>query len=150
MLSAAMVLPMVLINGEPVHAEGSTYSVITDSNGNVSYAVTDENGSFKVDTLEEGTYTVTAKKKGYPAVNKEVTVQDGSPQELIFELYQYGDCNQDRKVNLKDYVLFQRFLCKWNVEIYLSVCDLNNDGKVNMKDLVLLQRYLNKWNIVFE
>ena len=34
MLSAAMVLPMVLFNGEPVHAEGSTYSVITDSNGN--------------------------------------------------------------------------------------------------------------------
>ena len=125
--------------------------VITAANaaGAVFNVALNEDGSF-ASALPSGNYTVTVKKKGYPAMIQEITVRQDSPLSLNLELYQYGDSNKDSKVNLKDLVLLKRHLNKWGIEILLSVCDLNNDGKVNLKDLVLLQRYLNKWDIVFE
>ena len=81
---------------------------------------------------------------------QEITVRQDSPLSLSFELYQYGDSNNDSKVNMKDFVLFQRSLNNWDVDIDLTVLDLNCDGKVNMKDFVLLQRLLNNWDIVLD
>ena len=72
---------------------------------------------------------------------------NGFECELITALA--GDADSSGKVNMKDYVLFQRHLNSWDVDIDLTVLDLNGDNKVNMKDLVLLQRYLNGWNVEF-
>ena len=73
-------------------------------------------------------------------------INNGFNYELIKEP---GDADGSGNVNMKDYVLFQRHLNSWAVDIDLTVLDLNGDGKVNMKDLVLLQRYLNGWNVEF-
>ena len=137
-----------------LHTAGSTDlsdTVITveDADGAVINIALAPDGSFS-SALPAGKYTVTVKKKGYPAMIQEITAMQDTPLNLSVELYQYGDSNKDSKVNLKDLVILKRYLNKWGIDVNLSVCDLNNDGKVNLKDLVLLQRYLNKWNIVFE
>ena len=58
-----------------------------------------------------------------------------------------GDADGNGKTNLKDLVLLQRHLNKWDVAIDLSVLDLNGDNKVNVKDLVLLRRKLTGWKV---
>ena len=59
-----------------------------------------------------------------------------------------GDVNGDGVINLKDLVLLQRFLNKWDVKIDLFGADCDGSGKINLKDFVLLRRYLNKWDVI--
>ena len=54
-----------------------------------------------------------------------------------------GDTNSDGAVNMKDIVLLQQYLNKWDVTIDESVTDVNEDSAINMKDIVLLQQFLN-------
>ena len=68
----------------------------------------------------------------------------GYDYELISDFLP-GDANKDKKVNMKDLVLIQRYLNGWAVDIDIDICDLNGDNKVNMKDYVALQRILNGW-----
>ena len=117
-----------------------------DADG-VSYDITLEpDGSFASD-IPAGSYTLTVKKPGYPAKTAEIEIGGEEPLELDLDLYQYGDANNDDSRNMKDFVLFQRHLNSWGVNIDISVLDLNGDGKVNMKDFVLLQRILNGWDV---
>lgn len=123
---------------------------LTDANGRETNAEVRSNGVFNLSSLPAGNYTVTVKKQGYAPVIKHITVKPNSPLDISFDLYRYGDANNDGKVNIKDLVLLQRKLNKWSIKIDKSVCDMNKDGKVNIKDLILLRRLLNKWKIEFD
>ena len=107
---------------------------------------------FSINNLSDGTNILSVKLPGWPAVKVNVTITNGKPASELYEvdLNRYGDADSNGSTNLKDFVMLQRYLNKWAVDIDLTVLDLNNDGKVNLKDLVLLQRWLNNWNIVFD
>ena len=51
---------------------------------------------------------------------------------------------------MKDLVLIQQLINRWDVQIVESAADVNDDGEINMKDLVLLQRYINGWEVVLK
>ena len=123
---------------------------ISNSEGYEVYAEPGDDSTFNVKELPDGTYSVTVKKKGYAPRTQEITVKRDEPINVDFELYQFGDANDDSKTNLKDLVLLMRYLTNWGVDVDLFTCDLNGDGKINMKDLAFLQRLLNGWDIVFE
>ena len=59
-----------------------------------------------------------------------------------------GDVNRDGNINMKDLVLIQQLINRWDVQIVESAADVTDDGEINMKDLVLLQRYINGWEVV--
>ena len=61
-----------------------------------------------------------------------------------------GDVNRDGNINMKDLVLIQQLINRWDVQIVESAADVNDDGEINMKDLVLLQRYINGWEVVLK
>ncbi|MBR2100109.1 MAG: hypothetical protein IJ927_02115, partial [Eubacterium sp.] len=61
-----------------------------------------------------------------------------------------GDIYQDDEINMKDIVLLQQYINRWDVEIDTEIADVNKDGKINMKDLVLIQQYINGWDVVLQ
>ena len=61
-----------------------------------------------------------------------------------------GDVNRDGNINMKDLVLIQQLINRWDVQIVESAADVTDDGEINMKDLVLLQRYINGWEVVLK
>ena len=60
----------------------------------------------------------------------------------------YGDLNNDAKVNLTDLILMRKYLAKWSVSVNIQAADCNADGNINLLDLVLLRKYLAKWSVV--
>jgi len=61
-----------------------------------------------------------------------------------------GDINRDDDINMKDIVLLQQYINKWDVIIDEDAADVNDDGRINMKDIVLLQQYINGWDVVLK
>lgn len=61
-----------------------------------------------------------------------------------------GDVNRDGAINMKDLVLIQQFINKWDVDIVERAADVDDDGDINMKDLVILQQYINGWEVVLK
>ncbi|MGN0114416.1 MAG: dockerin type I domain-containing protein, partial [Acutalibacteraceae bacterium] len=54
----------------------------------------------------------------------------------------YGDLNDDGRVNLLDLVLMRKYLAKWNVTINEEAADLMHNGKINLVDLTYLRKLL--------
>lgn len=54
-----------------------------------------------------------------------------------------GDANEDKKVNVKDATLIQKFAASLVAlsETQLVIADVNADGKVNVKDATTIQKY---------
>ena len=140
-----MVTGKIEVNGG--NGAGELTVELKDSDGNKLDAEIGEDGSFNVKDLSEGSYTVTVKKKGYPSRTQTVNVKKDKPIELDYELYQYGDADNNGLVNMKDLTLMQRNINGWDVIVDTAAIDLNSDGQANMKDLTILQRLLNGWNI---
>ncbi len=59
---------------------------------------------------------------------------------------EFGDVNEDKKINNKDYAALMRYLNGWSVTINIYACDLNRDEKTNNKDCAILMQYLNGWH----
>ena len=77
---------------------------------------------------------------GFDIENGSVSIVDTLP----------GDINNDNAVNMKDVVLLQQYINKWDVVVDKISADVNDDGKVNMKDIVLIQQYINGWDVVLK
>ena len=69
---------------------------------------------------------------------------------MEIKIYHYGDCDNNGAVNMKDYVLLQKYLNQWSVVIDELTANMNGDRAINMKDLTVLQRFLNGWPISFD
>lgn len=59
----------------------------------------------------------------------------------------YGDVNDDKTINMKDIVLLQQYLNKYQVTINQEASDIFYDSKINMKDIAVLQQYLNGYDV---
>lgn len=59
----------------------------------------------------------------------------------------YGDVNDDGKINNKDLAVLIQHINKWSVTINATAADVNVDGKINNKDYAILMQYINKWNV---
>lgn len=62
--------------------------------------------------------------------------------------FEYGDVNNDGKVNLLDLIALRKHLAKWNITIDTTAADCNGDGNVNLLDLIAMRKYLAHWDIV--
>jgi hypothetical protein len=65
-----------------VHPWMTGYVLVTD---NPYYAVTTENGAFKLEGIPAGKYTLEAWHEKYGTQTKEITVADGKPVDLKLE-----------------------------------------------------------------
>ena len=130
--------------------EGQPLTVtVTDSSGAACKVDLAEDGSFTVKDIPDGDYTVTVSKYGFAP--KTVTAQVRSvPAQVEIKIYHYGDCDNNGAVNMKDYVLLQKYLNQWSVVIDELTANMNGDRAINMKDLTVLQRFLNGWPISFD
>ncbi len=59
----------------------------------------------------------------------------------------YGDVNEDEKVNNKDLGVLIQYINGWNVIVNETAADVNGDGKINNKDYGLLMQYINGWDV---
>ena len=56
----------------------------------------------------------------------------------------FGDVNNDRKIDLQDVVMIQRFIARLK-KLYgndIIAADLDNNGSIDMNDVVLFQKYI--------
>ena len=53
-----------------------------------------------------------------------------------------GDVNHDRKINIKDYILIQKYLLNNDTPIYTDEADLDGDGDVTVTDALILKKAL--------
>ncbi len=58
-----------------------------------------------------------------------------------------GDTDDNGTVNMKDYVLLQKALNSFSVQLNEGNSDLNGDGTLNMRDYSLLQKLLNGYKV---
>lgn len=55
-----------------------------------------------------------------------------------------GDVNNDGKVNLKDAILIQKLVLRFNDASSIPLCvgDINDDGVISVADIILVMRYI--------
>jgi hypothetical protein len=133
------VLPFATISGtaeyqgRPIHA-GIT---VTATGPVTRTAVTTDTGSFVLDQLKAGTYTVTADAASYLPNCITPTVTSGQVMTLTPTVLKGGDANDDRVINIGDASLVA-------ANFGLTVppgdprADINGDGVVNIQDLAIL------------
>ena len=164
------------ISGSVTYEAGNTYALDEDitlyavweaETYTISY---DANGGTNVPGIQLKTYGVdltiasdTPIRKGYVfkgwAMTSEGEVvylpEDKYSEETSVTLYaiweeesvNYGDSNNDGKIDVKDAVLLAQFLAGWDVSIDFNSADCNADGELSIKDAVLLAQYLAGWNV---
>lgn len=97
---------------------------------------TSEDGSYMLDDLLPGSYTVTVRMAGYLDVDREdVIVSAGIETALPNVTLRGGDANGDCSINLIDLVLVASNLGSAPRD---PRADINNDGRVDLRDLVLV------------
>lgn len=110
----------------------------------------DDNGLFMTADLaeEEGDFFAVGMLNGFVTSSVSFHYTPGEVTEVEIVLVQLGDVNGDGTVNLKDYVLLQRWLNKWDVEINEDAANMDGNSKINLKDLVKLRRVLTGWEVL--
>ncbi len=103
--------------------------------------------SFKFDSVEAGTYTLTVTKKGHYPSRTKITVEGEALTKnvtlsAITNTGILGDVNDDGNVNMKDILLIRKAVAGIvNLdEINQTNADMNSDDNINMKDILLLRK----------
>lgn len=154
----------VVIQGTVNHTDGTPAAnvpVTISVNGNEYTVITDENGHYQFDDLQEldagESYDIEASLDGFE-VEAEVTAEDinnssGSngndpptvdvPMQLLNT--KLADLNQDGKINIADFTLLANaYGTAAGQSGFDERADINKDGKVNIADLAMLGSY---WKI---
>lgn len=120
-----------------LQGQGSAIQATVSLNERWLQRVTETDGSFTIDDLPAGAYTITIAKPGYlPAERTSVTVAAGSPTVLSEVTLLGGDASGNGKVDISDLTIVAR-----NFNSLLpaeSGADINGDGKVDLFDLALV------------
>lgn len=131
-------------NGYEYSMDGKTWqksNVFTGLEENTEYKFYERIAISKTiansETSEVSTFSTTSSQTSPP------TTEPTTPSPEI----NYGDVNNDGKINAADVLLLRKYLSKWEVAINLDNADCNADGKVNAADVLLLRKYLAKWDV---
>ncbi len=60
----------------------------------------------------------------------------------------YGNCNDDKEIDLKDSLVLRQYIAKYDVTINEEAADVVYDGKINSKDSLVLRQYLAEYDVV--
>ena len=116
---------------------GSQYQIsanqegLTYSSDNTDVAVVSKTGL--VTALADGTAAIRVSNAAGTTAQLDVTVAAA------------GDVNGDAQTDLRDVILFQKYLIRVDIEnayFYTGLADLNSDGRSNVIDLTLLKQML--------
>lgn len=109
-----------------------------------SYSFTEQNGSYSVSGVPDGTYTLTIRKKSHMPYMTTVVVESGIPSEIPNVGLLAGDTNEDSFINSVDIGNI--------ISVYLknaeqnSGADIDEDGYINSIDLgFVLGNYLKNY-----
>jgi hypothetical protein len=104
-------------------------------------AVTDSNGSYTLEDVPAGSYTITI--SGDTTIDRSVKLDVSGDRAVDYDQINVDtvgvitcDFNKDGKVNSTDALLLSK-----NASAY---CDLNNDGEVDKNDVVIFKTFFNK------
>lgn len=119
-------------------------SVVAEAN----VALTNGMGSYSLESVPAGTYTLKVTSTAGKYVDREyaVTVADNAVAQNV-EIWTKGDVNGDGRVNLSDYGLVLRHVKKTGVitdEYTLACSDTNGDTRVNLTDYGQILRHVKK------
>ena len=74
-------------------------------------------------------------------------IQHGIPF-IIQSACNYGDLNNDNKIDSKDIIFMKKKLAGYEVaDLNEEACDVNGDGKVSSADAVLLLKYVAGYDV---
>ncbi len=127
--------------------DAAAASITLENEDGTVTAVPDKDGSFTLENVKAGEYTITVRNKGFVPYTAEITVGGEEPAALDITMQLYGDVDGDGAVNMKDYGRLQKYLNNNTTKIEAAPADMNSDGKLNMRDYTALQKYLNGWEI---
>ena len=113
--------------------------------GNVVYSAVASNGSYVIDDVAAGSYTLRVSKASHVTREYEITVDTADVAQDV-QICLIGDVNCDGKVNMKDWNRLYDHVNEASVLTdYALLCgDVNGDGKVNMKDWNRLYDHVNE------
>ena len=74
--------------------------------------------------------------------------EESIPFVIIQSACNYGDLNNDNKIDSKDILLMKKKLAGYEVaDLNKEACDVNGDGKVTSVDAVLLLKYVAGYDV---
>jgi hypothetical protein len=126
----------------------ATVELVQD--GEVLYSTTASGGSYAIEGVVAGNYTLRVTKANHAPMEFAITVGDEAVTQDA-AICPVGDVTGDGVVNIKDFQRLLRHVNKTNpLEDYDLACgDVTGDGVVNIKDFQRLLRHVNKTNPLF-
>ncbi len=134
-LEAASTLGMVSGQVNMTHRVGAISLLLTQPDGSIVEAVTDETGSFVFEALQPGDYDLIASSPGFLSKAVAFTLLDGETLALPVTALNAGDLNQDNQIDLRDVVLIA---ANYNGPAVIAEADLNGDEWIDISDLTII------------
>ena len=118
---------------------------ITD-NGRIAFV------TFRIkDGVQTGKYTVSllcnAENKDAININGQAVPIQASDISIIANDFEYGDLDDNGRVDASDVLQLERYLAKWSAYsgINANAADVDGDGIVSLRDVTILERHIAGW-----
>ena len=118
---------------------------ITD-NGRIAFV------TFRIkDGVQTGKYTVSllcnAENKDAININGQTVPIQTSAISIIANDFEYGDLDDNGRVDASDVLQLERYLAKWSAYsgINANAADVDGDGIVSLRDVTILERHIAGW-----
>ena len=88
------------------------------------------------------------------SANNDVLDVNGQPVQLetssiniVVNDFEYGDLDNNGKVDVADVLMLERYLAKWKAYsgINTDAADVDGDGVVSLRDITVLERHIAGW-----
>lgn len=132
------VQPSTQVRGSASGAFGQLQGItltLTQPDGTIVEAITDEQGSFSFEGLLPGDYTLSARMPGALTSQAVFTLTEGQQFELPPAVLAIGDLNQDNRIDMNDVVLLA---ANYNYPAEAAGVDLNGDSWIDISDLAII------------
>lgn len=119
--------------GVTVNLVGTSYSAVTDANG--QYVISD---------VPEGNYTIKFTKDLYAPIESNISIASSLNTTFDSTIYLWGDVNGDSYVNVDDAAAIVTYFVKTTPLTIPSVADVNQDTYTNVDDVAAIITYFVK------